>query len=283
VLALALSAVACTSDGPPVISAEVSLVQKMPFHGPGGPGTEPMSITFSWTVVVTARDSSDCVVRRIGTRLSEPVSGEAVEAESLPARTLPDGQAVEIPQQESGFFPSVLYTRPWSGVTDVEVGCPGEPSRGLQVQFAVPWLEGGREGAMRWSSGYRGVVVGCALWAAYPAFAEEDAATPIKKAREEAQANADSPEGREWKRSHSVAMDRLMLLVLNRCLPDPPGDIPTAFPVFVRLSKEGEAREMLTELDASLGTCMTKAGRGLPFPEAPRDDYWIQVNMAAPL
>jgi hypothetical protein len=136
---------------------------------------------------------------------------------------------------------------------------------------------------MRWSSGYRRVVLGCALWAACPALAEEDAATPLKTAREEAQANADSPEGREWKRSHSVGMDRLMLLVLNRCLPDPPGDVPTAFPVFVRLSKEGAAREMLTELDASLGTCMTKAGRGLPFPAAPRDDYWIQVNVAAPL
>jgi hypothetical protein len=137
---------------------------------------------------------------------------------------------------------------------------------------------------MRLSSGCRGVVLGCALWAVSPALAEEPATTPIEKAQEEAQANADSPEGRAWKRSHSVATDRLMLLVLHRCLPDDPaGDIPTAFPVFVRLSKEGTAREILTDLDASLGTCMTKAAGKLPFPEAPRDDYWIQVNMAAPL
>jgi hypothetical protein len=28
---------------------------------------------------------------------------------------------------------------------------------------------------------------------------------------------------------------------------------------------------------------MTAAAREMPFPEAPRDDYWIQLNMAAPL
>jgi len=51
----------------------------------------------------------------------------------------------------------------------------------------------------------------------------------------------------------------------------------------VRLSKAGRAHEIVTELDAELGSCMTTAARDLPFPEAPRDDYWIQVNMAAPL
>ena len=71
--------------------------------------------------------------------------------------------------------------------------------------------------------------------------------------------------------------------MLNRCLPDPSGDETTVFAVFVRLSAKGQAREVLTELDAELGTCMTQAARDVPFPEAPREDYWIQVNMAAPL
>jgi hypothetical protein len=42
-------------------------------------------------------------------------------------------------------------------------------------------------------------------------------------------------------------------------------------------------REVITDLDPSLEECMTSTARDLPFPEAPRDDYWVQVNMAVPL
>jgi hypothetical protein len=126
-------------------------------------------------------------------------------------------------------------------------------------------------------------MLGFALLAASDGFAQEDLAARVKKAHEAARANAASPEGREWKQRNSFATDRLMILVLNRCLPDPPGDTPTAFSVYVRLSKAGRVQEIVTELDAALGKCMTTAARDLPFPEAPRDDYWIQVNMAAPL
>jgi len=130
---------------------------------------------------------------------------------------------------------------------------------------------------------HRGVVLGFALLAACGAFAQEDLATRVKKAEEAARANAATPEGREWLQHNSSATDRQMILVLNRCLPDPPGDIPTAFSVYVRLSQSGRVREIVTELDAALGKCMTTAARDTPFPGAPRDDYWIQVNMAAPL
>jgi len=129
----------------------------------------------------------------------------------------------------------------------------------------------------------RGVMCGFALVVAGQAFALEDPATRVKKAREAARANAASPEGREWNERNQFATDRLMILVLNRCLPEPAGDIPTAFSVYVRLSQVGRVREVVTELDASLGKCMTAASREMPFPEAPRDDYWIEVNMAAPL
>jgi hypothetical protein len=135
---------------------------------------------------------------------------------------------------------------------------------------------------MRWGR-LRLVTLGLAVLAASTAFAEEDLAARVKQAREAAEANAASPEGREWKKQNSYAIDRLMILVLNRCLPDPSGDLPTAFAVYVRLSTAGHAAEIVTDLDASLGTCMTTAARELPFPEAPRDDYWIQVNLAAPL
>ena len=134
------------------------------------------------------------------------------------------------------------------------------------------------------SSGVRrGVLCGFVLLTACVVLAQEDLATRVKKAQSAARANAASSQGREWMQRNSSATGRLMIPVLNQCLPDPAGDVPTAFPVFVRLSRAGRVREVVTELDVSLGTCMTAAAREMPFPEAPRDDYWIQVNMAAPL
>src|SRR5574342_321118 len=120
------------------------------------------------------------------------------------------------------------------------------------------------EAAMSRGAG-RGVMLGFTLLAACETFAQEDFAALVKKAQEAARANAASPEGREWMQRHSFATDRLMILVLNRCLPDPPGDIPTAFSVYVRLSQVGRVHEIVTELDASLGKCMTTAARDLPF------------------
>jgi hypothetical protein len=121
------------------------------------------------------------------------------------------------------------------------------------------------------------------LFAASQAFAQEDVAPRLKEAHEAARANAESPEGLKWKRDNSFATNRLLTLALNRCLPDPEGDIPTPFSLYLRFSKTGGVREIMTDLDPSLEECMTPVARDLPFPEAPRDDYWIQVNMAAPL
>jgi hypothetical protein len=129
----------------------------------------------------------------------------------------------------------------------------------------------------------QGVTYGVACLAAGQALAQDDLAARVKKARDAARANAASSEGREWMQRNSADAGRLMIPVLNRCLPDPPGDIPTVFSVYVRLSQKGRASEVVTELDAALGQCMTAAAREMPFPEAPRDDYWIQMNMAAPL
>ena len=135
---------------------------------------------------------------------------------------------------------------------------------------------------MRWDV-RRGVLLGVALLAARPALAQDDLATRVKKAQDAARANAASPQGCEWAKSHSSATGRLLIPVLNRCLPEPAGDIPTVFSVYVRLSQAGRVREVVTDLDAALGKCMSDAAREMPFPGAPRDDYWIQVNMAAPL
>ena len=128
-----------------------------------------------------------------------------------------------------------------------------------------------------------GAVLGLTLVAAGPALAQESLAARARKAQEAAKANAASPQGRAWLKSHSAAVDQLLIPVLNACLPKPEGDIPTVFSIYVRLSRKGSANEIVTELDAKLAKCMTEEARATPFPAAPRDDYWIQVNMAADL
>jgi len=138
VLVLGLCLGSCGSNGTPVITGEVTAIQKMPFHGPGGPGTEPMSITFMWTVVVRATGGSDCVVQSIQTQITETQSGEAVQADATPNQPLPDGQAVQFPQQQGGFFSSDLYTRPWNGQSQVEVDCTAGGHQQIAVSFNVP-------------------------------------------------------------------------------------------------------------------------------------------------
>jgi hypothetical protein len=128
------------------------------------------------------------------------------------------------------------------------------------------------------------VVIGCAfLGSAGPALAQGGLVARVQKAQAAAKANDASPEGRAWIERHRAAVDALLVPVLNGCVPQPEGDIPTAFSVFVRLSPKGSVHEIVTELDAALGACMTAAARAKTFPAAPREDYWIQVNMAADL
>jgi hypothetical protein len=121
-----------------------------------------------------------------------------------------------------------------------------------------------------------------ALLAAGGAFAAEPKGTRVETARWAAGINATSAGGREWLDRHAATVSRLVMPVLNECLPDE-GDELTAFSVYVRISRKGRVQEIVTDVDASLGTCMTVGGRALQLPEAPRDDYWIRVNLAASL
>jgi hypothetical protein len=129
----------------------------------------------------------------------------------------------------------------------------------------------------------RGVLAGLLLIVAGPLVAEEELAARVKRAQAAVHANTATPAGREWMKRNAPATDKVMLELADKCLPDVPDDVPTMFSVYVRLSRSGRAREVLTELDAALGRCMTAAARDAAFPEPPHDDYWIQVNMAAPL
>jgi len=128
------------------------------------------------------------------------------------------------------------------------------------------------------------VILGLACVAAPGALAaQEKSGTRLDTARWAADLNAKSESGRQWKARNEATIGKLVTPVLNGCLPEE-GDEITAFSVFLRLSRKGRVLEVLTDLDdPSLGTCMTSSSRDLQLPEPPRDDYWVQVNLAASL
>jgi hypothetical protein len=76
---------------------------------------------------------------------------------------------------------------------------------------------------------------------------------------------------------------QLVIPVLNRCLPQAPEDELTAFATYLRLSQQGRILEVVTDLDAALGRCMTNEAREVQLPEPPREDFWIRLNLAAGL
>ncbi len=120
-----------------VVRVAVTSPTEMPFHGPGGPGTEPMYIGFTWTVAVTASEGADSQVGTVRTRLVESASGTVLPAEGGPLGTLAGGSTLELAQGASGFFPSSLYSSgKWSGTTTVEVIHGGGRSETLTATFS---------------------------------------------------------------------------------------------------------------------------------------------------
>lgn len=107
--------------------------------------------------------------------------------------------------------------------------------------------------------------------------------TPLKQAHDLAVAHAAWPEGRSWLTANKARAGELVVPVLYRCLPESPEDELTAFALYLRLSQKGRILEVVTDIDAALGRCMTTEAREIQLPEAPRENFWIQVNLAAGL
>jgi len=127
----------------------------------------------------------------------------------------------------------------------------------------------------------QGVVLGLSVLAASVAVAAP--ATRLKQAHDLALAHAAWPQGRSWLTVNKARAGQLVIPILNRCLPKSPEDELTAFSIYLRLSGKGKVLEVVTDIDAALGRCMTNEAREVQFPEAPREDFWIQINLAAGL
>ncbi len=129
----------------------------------------------------------------------------------------------------------------------------------------------------------KGVLTGLAAVAMLASAAGAEPPAKLKLAQDLARAHSVWPPGKEWLAKNQTQAGKLMIPVLNRCVPDSPEGELTAFSVYLRVSQKGRVLEVVTDVGEQLGRCMTKESKGVQVPEAPREDFWIQVNLAANL
>ncbi len=111
----------------------------MPFHGRGGPGSEPMSITFRWTVVLATAMGPGATVRAIRADLREPGSGTSLdvpEPRLPPDHSVRPGAPLEIQCGTSGFFNSALYPGKWRAHVFVDIAHHSGRVETLQAAFS---------------------------------------------------------------------------------------------------------------------------------------------------
>jgi hypothetical protein len=138
-VALAMSLLTCGRAVVPdaVIAVQVVSPTTMPFHGPSGPGTEPISITFRWTVVITASAGTTSRVAVVRTELTERHSGKVLALTTFPASdSLPGGGELQLAEATSGFFQSSLYPGDWAGVTTAQVAHASGAAETVTASFS---------------------------------------------------------------------------------------------------------------------------------------------------
>jgi hypothetical protein len=129
----------------------------------------------------------------------------------------------------------------------------------------------------------RGALWGLPVLAILASAAVAEPPERVKLAQDVARAHAAWPPGRDWLARNLSKAGQLVIPVLNRCVPDSPDGELTAFSIYMRLSQTGKILEVVTDVDVELGLCMTKEGRQVQLPRSPREDFWIQLNLAATL
>jgi hypothetical protein len=131
----------------------------------------------------------------------------------------------------------------------------------------------------------RAVLSGVGVAAMVAGAAAADPSPRLKTAQDLARAHEVWAPGRDWSTANRAKVADLIVPALHRCVPDEADDQGelTAFSAYLRLSQKGRILEVVTDLDADLDRCMTKETTKVQLPQAPREDFWIQVNLAAML
>ena len=136
-------------------------------------------------------------------------------------------------------------------------------------------------------AGRRGAIVGVLLSATFATFAfaqsPSQPSARLKLAQDLARAHAVSPAGKQWLAKNHAKAGELMVPVLQKCVEDSDEGELTSFSTYLRLSQKGKVLEIVTEIDAELDRCMSREAKDVQLAPAPREDFWIQVNLATML
>lgn len=122
-----------------VVTLTITSAREIPFHGPAGPGTEPISISFQWTVVLTTAGGPGATVRAIRTELRESNGPSSLAVATGPEAfngSLRPGVPLQVVQSAAGFFNSALYPGQWQGNASADIVHPSGRAETLQGAFS---------------------------------------------------------------------------------------------------------------------------------------------------
>jgi hypothetical protein len=94
-----------------------------------------MSITFFWTVVVSASNGRGVAIESVETRIREPREAVPLVTSSAQTGFVTPGQDFEVVQSAGGFYSSALYPGSWDGAAAVRVRHPSGRREDINVDF----------------------------------------------------------------------------------------------------------------------------------------------------
>lgn len=124
-------------EAPLSVNLSVDATALQPFHGPAGPGTDPISLTFTWVLRIQLNDGGAATVKGVHTRLTEQASGTFIEpADQSMSLPIAEGETKSVPLQASASVPAGLYPGRWTGTSTVQIIESSGESKSLDVAFS---------------------------------------------------------------------------------------------------------------------------------------------------
>ncbi len=125
----------------------------------------------------------------------------------------------------------------------------------------------------------RAALLMLAATVAFAAAAPDDSSARLEFARKAAQANASTSDGRAWQRANSAAFGPALSPLVAKCISASDAGPRPSFVAYLRLSKAGRVLEVVPDGKGSFAECVSKGLTSVGLPAAPRDDYWIRLQL----
>ncbi len=101
----------------------------------------------------------------------------------------------------------------------------------------------------------------------------------FSKARTRAKANLEEPVGQEYDRLLHAHFERHNASVLQQCFQTTKDPEVKPFEMVFRLSKRGEALDVLVWPETNIGGCFRNGLKEQSFPIPPEEEYWAYMEM----